>query len=257
MAVLEVFLAIVLIYIVLSQIQISLPAKYSDTANTDRLNRYSHDIAFALCGNFEMRRMLLNDTMAFDLNSSIPTDIAYHVYAYKNASNNHLLESLVYNYGAAPTYPSATSACLIAGSPNASTSTVSVCDYPGGDCLTQISSNDNNRVNLAQNQNFTMSFVPSRNGSMVELFLEGYHNQTGMTTLYDSAGNQIASYSFSTSADEIYVFSLSDFLPDSRSSYNITVKPNVNASYDYAYLNVSKNVYSPKKVVVQTWNAGG
>jgi hypothetical protein len=151
--------------------------------------------------------------------------------------------------------PSATFSCLIAGGPNATSYSASACNL--GSCLTDIATSDDSRANLLNGQNFTMAFSPAKNGSMVELYLEGYHNQSAaLTYLYDSAGSQIASYNFSNSADEGHVFDLSDFYPDPNGLYNITVKTNYNASYDYAYLNVSSNVYSPKRIVVQTWNNG-
>jgi hypothetical protein len=154
-------------------------------------------------------------------------------------------------------YSSATSSCLIAGGPNATNYSASSCNYQGSNCLTAIATSDNSRVDLLNGQNFTVTFSPAKNGSIVEFFLEGYHNQSGTSFLYDSAGNQIAAYNFSTSADENHVFDLTDFFPDSNGVYNITVKPSGNASYDYAYLNVSNNIYLPKRIVVQTWNAGG
>jgi hypothetical protein len=151
------------------------------------------------------------------------------------------------------TTPSATSSCLIAGGPNST-------NYSAYDCRTSclgsiISSNDA-RVNLLSTQNFTVAFSPGRNGTIVEFFLEGSHNQSGTTSLYDSVGNQVAAYNFAVGADEGHTFDLSDFFPDPNGVYNITVKPSVNASYDYAYLNVSTNTYSPKMIVVQTWNYG-
>jgi hypothetical protein len=110
---------------------------------------------------------------------------------------------------------------------------------------------------LVNGNNFTVVFSPVKNGSIVEFYLEGYHNQSvALTYLYDAAGNQVASYNFSNTADEGHVFDLSDFYPDSRNSYNITVKTNYNASYDYSYLNISSGIYSPKKIVVRTWNYG-
>jgi hypothetical protein len=155
------------------------------------------------------------------------------------------------------TTPSATSSCLIAGGSNATNYSASYCGYSGSNCLSSIQTSDNTRINLLTGQNFTISFLPARNGSIVELLLEGYHNQSAaLTYLYDSAGSQIASYNFSNSGDEGHVFDLSDLYPDPNGVYNITVKTNYNASYDYAYLNVSSNVYSPKRIVVQTWNNG-
>jgi len=153
--------------------------------------------------------------------------------------------------------PSATFSCLIAGGPNATNYSVSACNLGGSSCLTAIAASDDSRANLLNGQNFTITFSPAKNGSIVEFYLEGYHNQSAaLTYLYDSAGSQIASYNFSNSGDEGHVFDLSDFYPDPNGLYNITVKTNYNASYDYAYLNVSSNVYSPKRIVVQTWNNG-
>ncbi len=259
-SILEAFLAITLIYIVLTQIQINLPTRYSDSANLNTLHRYAHDIAFSICGNAEITRNLLNDTISFDLDSFIPPDMCYKVSVFENSSNNHLLDSLIYNYTASlcnttNSTPSATSSCLIAGGAYPANYSASYC-YSGSDCLSSIQTSNNNRVNLLTNQNFNVSFLPDGNGSMVEFMLEGYHNQSGTTYLYDSAGKQMASYNFSTSIDEVHLFDLSDFLPDSNNQYNITIEPDTNASYDYAYLNISFNTYSPKMIAVQTWNAG-
>lgn len=99
-SILEAFLAITLIYIVLTQIQINLPTRYSDSANLNTLHRYAHDIAFSICGNAEITRNLLNDTISFDLDSFIPPDMCYKVSVFENSSNNHLLDSLIYNYTA-------------------------------------------------------------------------------------------------------------------------------------------------------------
>ena len=423
-SILEAFLAISLIYIMLSQVQISIPPRYSDSTNIERLNTYAHDIAFSICGNMKMRRMMLNDSLNFDLSNVIPPDICYKISVYKNSSNNHLLDSLVYNYTAqnqtityerveifydefanldawygdkassdewfanttygynnsncadkdnytaddiihdqstegysninvsvwyrvtlydageylhiewyngtgwsllfdrpgaqgdgqwyynssilppaaennpnfkikircydwhaqrsewnydrcqvdslritgltthiestrqcnlTSTTPLATSSCLIAGGPNATNYSAYDCR---SSCLDYIVSSNDFRVNLINGQNFTVAFSPSRNGSIVEFYLEGQHNQSGTTYLYDSAGIQIAAYNFTVGSDEGHIFDLSDFFPDSNGVYNITVKPNVNASYDYAYLNVSTNTYSPRRIVVQTWNYG-
>jgi len=151
------------------------------------------------------------------------------------------------------TTPSATSSCLIAGGPNSTNYSAYDCRTS---CLDSIISSNNARVNLLSTQNFTVAFSPGRNGTIVEFFLEGSHNQSGTTSLYDSAGNQVAAYNFAVGADEGHTFDLSDFFPDPNGVYNITVKPSVNASYDYAYLNVSANIYSPKMIAVQTWNYG-
>lgn len=178
-------------------------------------------------------------------------NIRVRAYAYTYVSSSSIYCS------SSDATPSATSSCLIAGGPNATNYSVSVCNNGGSSCLSSITSSDNSRINLMNNENFTVGFSPTKNGSMVEFFLEGYHNQSGTTFLYDSGGSQIAAYNFSTSADENHVFDLTDFFPDPNGIYNVTVAPNVNASYDYAYLNVSSNVYSPRRVVVQTWNYGG
>lgn len=410
MAVLEVFLAITLIYVVMSQIQISLPAKYSDTTNMDRLHRYAHDIAFSLCDSLKAKRAILNDTFTFDLHDTLPRDIAYRIYFYKNSSNNHLLDSNVtvldggrvelfydefynldawtgnisnpvptatnaswnitpygynttaenntnayrknysehylvhqqstkgytdinvtfwhkinsgidsyrfdwyngtgwttgpvmaqtdwtlYNfwYGTDPAAASdnpnfairfrcyestiltsdacwldtlritgipkdvskATSSCIIAGGPVKSNYSVSVCNYQGSDCLSQIAAWDSNFFALMGNENFTVSFNPTQNGSIVEFSFVAFNNQTNQTTLfYDSAGNQIASYNI-TATYSMFSLDLTDFFPDPNGSYNLTIKPTVNATFDWINLNVSKNVYSPRRVVVQTWNAG-
>ncbi len=183
----------------------------------------------------------------------VGANIRVRMYSY-NYVNSSSSSSYCSSSGATP---SATSSCLIAGGPNATNYGVSSCSAGGGNCLSSIASSDNSRINLLSNENFTVIFSPAKNGSMVEFFLEGYHNQSGTTFLYDSAGSQIASYNFSNSGDENHTFDLTDFFPDTSGIYNITVAPNVNASYDYAYLNVSSNVYSPRRVVVQTWNYGG
>jgi len=180
------------------------------------------------------------------------------------SSTSNKVRMYTYTYVSSSSYcnslsatPSATSSCLIGGGPNATNYGVSSCNNGGSSCLSSITSSDNSRVNLLKDENFTVSFSPTKNGSMVEFFLEGYHNQSGTTFLYDSGGSQIAAYNFNTSADETHIFDLTDFFPDPNGVYNITVMPNVNASYDYAYLNVSSNIYSPRRIVVQTWNAGG
>ena len=258
-AILEAFLAIVLIYVILSQVQLNMPPKYVDTSNMARLDRYADDMAFSICGNLKMRRAILNNTMLFDLSNYLPGDIDYHMYAYSNASSNHLLENLVYNYGTSPSYPASTSSCLIAGGPNASNySAVSCQPSVGGDCLSAINANDGSNISLTEtpgiNQNFTIAFSPPSRGSIVELILVGHHNQSGTTFVYNRSGAAIASYSFTTTGGEMYVFDLTDALPYYLNTYNVTIKPNVNATYDYAYLNVSRSIYSPRRIVVQVWN---
>jgi len=409
MAVLEVFLAIVLVYIVMGQIQINLPAKYSDTTNMDRLHRYSHDIAFSLCGSLKAKRGILNDSFTFDLGNVLPQDVAYRIYYYTNDSNDHLLDSHIkyvdggrvelfydefYNldawtgnissaytwnisstYGgynasavpdtaawhqvdsdATPHYithaqstegytdinvsfwfrtsflidsfssdyyngtdwtsiaggiqtswmqppidylpgaasdnpnfairfkcyestvssteycnvdtlritgipkdvPKATSSCIIAGGPVKSNYSAYACDYKGSDCLSPINITDSNWLPIVENENFTVSFNPSQNGSIVEFNFDARNNETNQTTLfYDSAGNQIASYNMTDSwSYSKFSLDLTDYFPDPNGSYNLTIKPTVNATFDLIRLNVSSNVYSPAKVVVQTWNYG-
>ena len=186
----------------------------------------------------------------------------YNLRMYKNATSTWCTWTSNFSVNASTTLlcnltsttPSATSSCLIAGGYNSTNYSISDCRISCGD---KIASSNNDRVDLVNGQNFTAVFNLTSNGSMVEFYLEGYHNQSvALTYLYDSAGNQIASYNFSNTGDEGHVFDLSDFYPDSFGSYNITVKTNYNASYDYAYLNVSSGVYSPKRIVVQTWNYG-
>jgi hypothetical protein len=419
-AILEAFLAIVLIYIVFTQVQISIPARYSDTSNIERLHRYAHDIAFSVCGNLKDKRELIGDTLTFDLANNLPIDVCYHIFAYKNSSNTHLLDQLIYDYSSvastagqaelfydefanldnwtgdiggtgwrvnttlyengsnsayksnytidsmshsrstsgysdirisfwtfntlrdatpAPgeymnvswfngtqwnllysnyndpiwTYyeyslpdgasnnpnfavrvacycwhnppeidysgrhekcnidsfrilgsainlcdvstTSATSSCLLAGGPNATQVNVSNCLYSGGNCLSLVDKSDDSRVNLNANQYFSVAFNSSA-GSIVEFYLEGLHNQSGMTYLYANNGNQIAGYNFSAS-DEVHGFDLTDLLSVSNGMYNVTIKAFVNASFDNAYMVVSNNIYSPRRVVVQTWNIGG
>jgi hypothetical protein len=187
-----------------------------------------------------------------------PTTNEVRMYSYTTSTWCSVTTNVSYaqcNITSSP--PSATFSCLIAGGPNATNYSVSACNLGGSSCLTAIAASDDSRANLLNGQNFTITFSPAKNGSIVEFYLEGYHNQSAaLTYLYDSAGSQIASYNFSNSGDEGHVFDLSDFYPDPNGLYNITVKTNYNASYDYAYLNVSSNVYSPKRIVVQTWNNG-
>ena len=256
-SILEAFLAISLIYIMLSQVQISIPPRYADTANIEKLNTYAHDIAFSICGNYKMRRALINDQINFDLANAIPADVGYHIYIYKNLSIGHILDQLVYDYGSPPSSPAMTSVCIIAGGPNASTYVVANCSYQGTNCSTQIGSSDNNRVNLNANENFTVTFSAT-SGSIIEFVLEGVHNQSGGTTsLYNYQGTQIAAYNFSAYSDEAHLFDLSAFFTSWRNIYNITIKSNVSAGFDYAYLNVSRNIYAPRRILVQTWNLGG
>lgn len=261
MSILEVFLAIALIYIVFSQVQIQIPARYSDTANIERLHRYSHDIAFSLCGNLKAKRLMINNTLLTDLNSSVPLDVCYKLQLYKNITTNHILDTLAYEYAScsypASSVPKTTSTCLIAGGPNATNYSTTSCALGGGSCLDFILKSDDSTLNVQQNQNITIGFDRLSNGSIVELILEGRHNTSGTTYLYNLSNYLMASYNFSTTVDEIHIFDLTEFFPPSTKPYNITIKPNVNATYDYAYLNVSRNVYSPRRVVVSTWNAGG
>jgi len=257
--ILEVFLAITIIYIVLSQVQINLPPKYSDTSNMERLHRYAHDIAFSICGNLIDRRMLLNDTLAFDLASVLPGDVYYHVYIYKNATvpNDRTLDDLAYGYGNPPASPTTTSGCIIAGGPVAYRSEPVSCDYKGTNCLTQISSSNSNWLNVTGDENFTVTFTPSRSGSIVELVVEAMSNQSGNASIvYNFSGSTCGiAHEFNTT-EETYVYQLTGCVPDSSGQYRTTIKINgVNASYDYIYMNVSNDTYSPRRVMVQTWNS--
>jgi len=260
MAILEAFLAIVIIYIVLSQLQINLPAAYSDTANIERLHRYAHDMAFSICGNMRERQamMMLDNSSWTNLRTYLPADIDFHADIYKNLSNDHLLDDWAGGIGNIPNSSVATSSCIIAGGPFATNYSVTTCTY-GGSCLGAISAGDGNVLNVLQNTGFTVTFTAPR-GRFVDLIVQGNHNTSGYTWLYNSSGSQIdGSHSFPVllSGYENYTFDLSSYMPDSMGIYNVTIKPAVNASYDSVFLSVSQDSYSPRRVVVQVWNRGG
>ena len=81
--ILEVFLAITLIYVVLNSAQISMPSEYSGPANLERLHRYAQDISFSLCNNENFRGMFVENALpVIDLNQTLPEDLDYHVYLY-------------------------------------------------------------------------------------------------------------------------------------------------------------------------------
>lgn len=272
MHVIEAYLAILLIYTMMNSVQTSLPAKFSDSDNIQRLHRYAQDFAFSLCNNEGLRSYFANNSLpAAELNASLPGDLSFRVFLYSNASSTHSFSTSINETGdvLVQNKTLATASCLVAGYANTSEIlswfNASACNTGGADCKSTINASDDSFVGLSPGQNFSVSFAPIINGTSVKLFVRAMHNSSsGNSSLWVYNGSQhVLAYNttFSTAGFEDKVFDLTDFLPDSQNLYNVTFQSTVGApgaSYDYAYLNVTvsyKNLsYSPKKVTVAVWN---
>ena len=125
--ILEAFLAILVIYTVLNTAQSNLPARYSDPADTPRLQRNALDFANAACGNENYRGYFVNNSLpvatGLNLNLSFPADQDFHFYLFSNNTADGKLDDLVNESGSS--VPSgvdastgrtvATASCIISG----------------------------------------------------------------------------------------------------------------------------------------------
>lgn len=267
--ILEVFLALTILFTVVDKVYISVPPRFEDPENLHRLSRYSKDIAFSLCYHGYLREEYVNDSLPpFDLNWTIPADLDYHIYLYSNGSNDHKLDDLVNESGNDPgNRVMATTSCIIAGYlvPDVLQYNVTDCEKGGVSCTSSIAESDETRVSLDADENLSVKFQDVDVGfRKLELVLEGNSSiAVGNTNIMIYNGTDfetIQSYAYS-SIEENHTFIITPFLPDGNTQYSVTVNPGVSMSYDYAVLYVTtiqwgriKIVYSPRKIVVGVWN---
>lgn len=268
--ILEVFLALTILFTVLDKAYIITPPRYGDPENVYRLHRYAKDIAFSLCNHEFFRDYYINDSLpseVLNFNWTIPNDIDYRVYIYSNNSDDSKLDDLTNETGGSPgDNIMATASCLISGfiQPNIYEYNATECNYKGSDCLGDINVSDNNMLSISANENFTFSFsasisIISRN---IDLLVEGNHTTSGNTALLqleDGEWVNLGNYSFSITTDENHTFDLDNEFLYGAALYEAMIKPNVSASYDYVRLSITelagnKSIYSPRKIVVGVWN---
>lgn len=268
--ILEVFLALTILFTVLDKAYITTPPRYSDPENMYTLHRYAEDIAFSLCNNEFFRDYYINDSLPSEIlefNWTIPNDISYHIYIYSNSSHDSKLDDLTNDIGDSPGDNTiATSSCLISGfiQPNVYEYNAILCDYKGTNCLASISASDNSMLSISANENFTFSFsasisVVSRN---IDLLVEGNHTISGNTALLQIESGtwvNLGDYSFSITTDENHTFDLDNEFLYGAAFYEAMIKPDINANYDYVRLSITelagnRSIYSPRKIVVGVWN---
>ncbi|MEM3412251.1 MAG: hypothetical protein QW735_00935 [archaeon] len=238
---LEAFIATVLLFSGISSIYFYVSAKYRDFENSKKMYEIASDFAFSLCNNGDFRENLSNESYTIpEINFS--DEIGYRIEIY-NDSGNYGLRNLVSSFGQEPTSKTViTLSCIIVGSSRLKNA---ICDYEGSNCSEELYYSDDIRVNVSSGENITITFSSVQNPDKILLILEGNQN-SGVTNVYNSSGELIASYSFSQ-IDESVSFDLTGKVTDNW----LRISPTGDASYDYAKIEIGK--YNPKKIVVKTW----
>ncbi|MFH0986989.1 MAG: hypothetical protein V1911_02965 [Candidatus Micrarchaeota archaeon] len=252
---LEVSLAIVLIYGFMNTFQLEKSPAIIGSENEPRLQRYAQDTALAVCNNKILRGYFAaNATGIPNINASLPADIEMRIYVYTNATDDKILDDLVNETGNTLGGKTVvTASCVTAGY---SEEDYPIACYNGTGCFSEMRASDDTDVSIAAGGSVIIKFDGPVIADSVKLKLEGMHGAAnGLTSVqyWDGDSTENAdSYAFSSSADENKTFDLTAYLPDGNSVYNVTITSNVSATFDFAEMKIVK--YAPKKIVVAVWN---
>lgn len=251
--IIEVMLAISIIFIVMNNIYTTTPPRYQDTQNINWLHRNAEDIAFSMCYNEEKRALLIDGRIPeFDLTT--PSELDYHIWVYTNNSLDWKLDDLINESGNTPKRTTATASCLI----SASNSLHYGHCYISSTCIQRLARSDDYKVSVNSGENLHVLFEGSKTSPEAVFTLEALQGGAGTTSIYffNGTGLQLMhSYSFSQVQDESHEFDVKSYLPDARGHFNITINSTADNDYDFASL--STDVYAPKKLVVGVWNKYG
>ncbi|GEM_PF-4408586 len=250
-SIIEVFLALLILFTVLNRIFIAYPPKYTDPENIGRLNRYATDIALSICNNQDMRDYLVNNTlpnesttMIKQLNSSIPQDINYAILLFSNATGaDSKLDDFVKARNPAPA-PIVTNVLYL---PTACTLVPAATD-----CLSNVNTSNDVKQSLTAGSKMLVNFT-QLNGvdafTKLELIVEATSSGAGTTMDINSSSSVLfVNQSFSVVGDEVKSFYVYEILPDRNFKYNLTL--NIcqgcigQIDVDYVALNATYITYS-------------
>lgn len=259
--VLEVFLAIQLMAVFLASVQLSTTPSKFDPHNLRRLKSNSEHMALSICNNDFLRRNITENGSLPDINvgSQMPKDLGHLERLYNGSEFSNLVDEDGNYTGRNTMVPSG---CVIIGhtQKTLTKSTPPVSCSQGSSCVDKTNESDNNYLNLSSGENITLNFSISQHERGFEniLSIEANQNGSGSTSILvqnETEKTNVTTMSFS-STGEVKTANLTDYLPDAEDVYNITIKQDIDTSYDYIELNVTRvrTHYNPYKVISGVWN---
>jgi hypothetical protein len=291
----EAVIAIILIYTVLNQMQITVTSRYGDPENFGRLTRYAKDISSALCGNDIARNYYVNGCFPADVLSiteHISADIDFRLYLV-NISGGEF-NKVTDEAGSEPGDNfTASAGCAVSGAYHHSsmeqesvTDCVCAIGDPTEDCTTvgmymgcagnppkctdALDTDDGcalsisgktftvffDDVSVQNPEKITFGLKACRWGLYVPFFIKVL-SIGGFTTVGQALYPQCGGPGEGTKE-----FDMTGYLPDRIGRYAVTVyNPTGTAQFNWAYLKIvntsTEAIVTPFKVVARTWNKQG
>jgi len=241
----EVFLAIHILAMFLASIPIVTTPQYEDPHNIKRLQKTSEDLAMSIC-NHELHRQTIieedkiPENLEEGLKGGLPNDLESGIKLYDEEGNVIPEEN-----GFPEEKGVGTTSCMITSHTQNSTSS---------------SDEETINDNLTSGESQTVEFTGIEPGYENILTIRANQTGDGETQVLVKNGTEeveAGTMSFPEGdPKEERTLNLTNYLPDSDNEYKITIDPDVETSYDYAELEVTRinPYYDPYEVVVGVWN---